>query len=49
MDRRGNWGNLPARLREAMLNNKRAIDDFPAEYQQLLKDYMKRLADEKEQ
>lgn len=47
-DRTGRWGDLPARLREAMLTGKRAIDDFPAEYQQLLKEYMKKLADEKE-
>lgn len=31
-----------------MLTGKRAIDDFPAEYQQLLKDYMKKLAEDKE-
>jgi len=48
MDRTGNWGNLPPRLREAMLNGKRAIDDFPAEYQQILKEYMKKLAEDKE-
>jgi len=47
-DRSGRWGDLPARLREAMLSGKRSSDDFPAEYQQLLKEYMKKLADEKE-
>jgi hypothetical protein len=47
-DRTGRWGDLPPRVREAMLSGKRAIDDFPAEYQQLLKEYMKKLADEKE-
>jgi len=47
-DRTGRWGDLPARVREAMLSGKRAIDDFPAEYQQVLKEYMKRLADEKD-
>ena len=47
-DRTGRWGDLPPRVREAMLNGKRAIDDFPAEYQQVLKEYMKRLADDKE-
>jgi hypothetical protein len=31
-----------------MFNSKRALDDYPAEYQQILKEYMKRLADEKE-
>ena len=48
MDRTGNWGNLPPRLREAMLTGKRAIDDFPAEYQQILKEYMRKLAEDKE-
>ncbi|HZE96822.1 MAG TPA: hypothetical protein VE981_07335 [Planctomycetota bacterium] len=47
-DRTGRWGDLPPRVREAMLSGKRAIDDFPAEYQQVLKEYMKRLADEKD-
>jgi ElaB/YqjD/DUF883 family membrane-anchored ribosome-binding protein len=47
-DRTGHWGDLPARVREAMLSGKRAIDDFPAEFQQVLKEYMKRLADEKD-
>jgi hypothetical protein len=27
---------------------KRSIDDFPAEYQQILKEYMKKLAEDKE-
>lgn len=27
---------------------KRSLDDFPAEYQQLLKEYMKKLAEDKE-
>jgi len=47
-DRTGNWGNLPPRLRQAMLTGKRSVDDFPAEFQQVLKEYMKRLADEKD-
>jgi ATP-dependent exoDNAse (exonuclease V) beta subunit len=47
-ERTGRWGDLPARLREAMLSSKRLSDDFPAEYQQVLKEYMKRLADEKD-
>ncbi len=47
-DRSGRWGDLPARLREAMLSGKRLSDDYPAEYQQVLKEYMKRLADEKD-
>ena len=47
-DRTGRWGDLPPRLREAMLSGKKAVDDYPAEYQQLLKEYMKRLADDKD-
>ena len=47
-ERTGRWGDLPARLREAMLSGKRSSDDFPAEYQQVLKEYMKRLAEEKD-
>ena len=47
-DRTGRWGDLPPRLREAMLSGKRTSDDFPVEYQQVLKEYMKKLAEEKE-
>jgi len=47
-ERTGQWGELPARIREAMLSGKRLSDDYPAEYQQVLKEYMKRLADEKD-
>lgn len=47
-DRTGRWGDLPARVREAMLSSRRQMDDFPAEYQQVLKEYMKRLAEDKE-
>lgn len=43
-DRTGRWGDLPARVREAMLNGKRDLDDFPPEYQQLLKEYFKSLS-----
>jgi hypothetical protein len=31
-----------------MLNSSRQLDDFPAEYQQILKEYMKKLAEDKE-
>jgi len=31
-----------------MFVGKRSIDDFPAEYQQVLKEYMKKLAEDKE-
>jgi len=47
-DRTGRWGDLPPRLREAMLNSKKVSDDYPAEYQQVLKEYMKRLAEDKD-
>lgn len=43
-DRTGRWGDLPPRLREAMLSGKRDLDDFPPEYQQLLKEYFKTLS-----
>ena len=45
-DRSGRWGDLPPRLREAMLSGKRDLDDFPPEYQQLLKEYFKSLSGE---
>jgi len=31
-----------------MLSGKRDIDDFPPEFQQILKEYMKKLAEESE-
>jgi uncharacterized protein YoaH (UPF0181 family) len=43
-DRTGRWGDLPPRIREAMLSSKRDLDDFPPEYQQLLKEYFKTLS-----
>jgi hypothetical protein len=47
-DRTGRWGDLPPRLREAMLSGKRDLDDYPAEYRELLKEYFKSLSgDEK--
>ena len=47
-ERTGRWGDLPARLREAMLSGKRQIDDYPPEFRQVLMEYMKKLADEKD-
>lgn len=47
-DRTGRWGDLPPRLREAMLSGKRDLDDYPPEFQQVLKEYMKKLAEESE-
>jgi hypothetical protein len=46
-DRTGRWGDLPARLREPILNGKRDLDDYPPEFQQLLKEYFKELSGEK--
>jgi uncharacterized protein YoaH (UPF0181 family) len=47
-DRSGRWGDLPPRIREAMFNGKRDLDDFPPEYQQLLKEYFQGLLGEKQ-
>lgn len=43
-DRTGRWGDLPPRIREAMLSGKRDLDQYPPEYQQLLKEYFKSLS-----
>lgn len=45
-DRTGRWGDLPSRLREAMLTGKRDLDDYPPEFQQFLKEYFKALSGE---
>ena len=47
-DRSGRWGDLPPRVREAMFSGKRDLDDFPPEYQQLLKEYFQGLLNEKQ-
>jgi hypothetical protein len=47
-DRSGRWGDLPPRIREAMFSGKRDLDDFPPEYQQLLKEYFQGLLGEKQ-
>jgi hypothetical protein len=44
--RTGRWGDLPARLRESIINGKRSLDDFPPEFQQLLKEYFQTLTNE---
>ena len=46
-DRTARWGDLPARLREPILNGKRDLDDYPPEFQQLLKEYFERMIGEK--
>ena len=44
-DRTGRWGDLPSRIREAMLSGRRQVDDYPAELQEVLKEFMKKLAE----
>ena len=43
-DKTGSWGNLPEKVRDAMLHGRRDVDEYPAEYQQMLKEYMERLS-----
>jgi hypothetical protein len=45
-DRFGMWGNLPPRVREAIYHDEKAIEDFPPEFQELLKQYHKVIAEE---
>ena len=44
-DKTGAWGKLPPRLRDAMLHGRRSIDEYPAEFREVLKEYMKKLAE----
>lgn len=44
--RTGPWGLLPARIREAIHHDARALDDFPAEYRDLIGQYHRRLMSE---
>lgn len=46
-DRTGRWGDLPARLREAIRHARRDLDDVPAEYRELYKRYSILLAEDK--
>ncbi|HXX93812.1 MAG TPA: hypothetical protein VEN81_09270, partial [Planctomycetota bacterium] len=46
-DRTARWGDLPARLREPILNGKRDLDDYPPEFQQLLKEYFEKMIGDK--
>jgi hypothetical protein len=41
--RSGAWGRLPARLREPVFFGKRDLDDYPAEFQELLKEYFREM------
>ncbi len=43
-DKTGSWGDLPAKVRDAMLHGRRDVDDYPAEFQQMLKEYMEKLS-----
>jgi len=45
-DREGEWGDLPPKEREAILHERRAIDRFPPEFQEMLKEYWKQLMKE---
>ena len=45
-DRFGMWGNLPPRVREAIYHDEKSIEDFPPEFQELLKQYHKVIAEE---
>ena len=47
-DRTGRWGDQPPRLREAMLTEKRDLDAFPPEYQQILQEYFKTLSGDRD-
>jgi hypothetical protein len=46
-DRTARWGDLPSRLREPILNGKRDLDDYPPEFQQLLKEYFEKMIGDK--
>jgi uncharacterized protein with von Willebrand factor type A (vWA) domain len=45
-DKTGSWGNLPEKVRDAMLHGKRDVDEYPAEFSELLKEYMRQLSGE---
>jgi hypothetical protein len=42
-DRRGRWGDLPPRAREAIMNDMRRIDEFPPEYRRMIEEYLRQL------
>jgi hypothetical protein len=46
-DRTGRWGDLPPRVRDAILDAARDIDEYPPEYQEMIKEYMKRLVEDR--
>ena len=46
-DRTGEWGHLPPRLRQDLLNGTRGLDVYPPEFAQLLREYFERLANDK--
>ncbi len=46
-DRTGQWGDLPPRVRDAILDGFRDIDEYPPEYQEMIKEYMKRLVEDR--
>lgn len=38
------WGNLPDRIRQAILRGSRDVDQYPAEFRELIREYMKTLS-----
>jgi hypothetical protein len=44
-DRHGEWGNLPAKEREEIFHQRRAIDRFPPEFRSMLQQYWKEIMD----
>lgn len=45
-DREGTWGSLPEKERVAILHQRSLIDEYPPEYQEILKEYYKALAED---
>ena len=45
-DRFGQWGLLPPHQREAIMHRNDALEDFPPEFQELIKEYNKVLSEE---
>lgn len=45
-DRTDRWGDLPPHVRDEAFQGRRQVDEFPAEYRDLLQEYYKRLSGE---
>jgi len=48
LDRAKGWGDLPPRIREAFMQGKRDIDEYPAEFQGILRRLTQELANPKD-